>query len=539
VIIESTGAGVGATVAAPLRAELRGISKRFGATQALADVSLDLLPGEIHALVGENGAGKSTLVKILAGVHQPDSGTILLDGQPVEIAGPAEARRLGIAVVHQEPRLFPDLTVAENVFIGHAPAGWLGSIDWGATRRAAVALFAELDVQFDVNAPVRGLSMADQQLIEIAKSLSVEARVLILDEPTASLSAHEVERLFAIVRRLRQRGVAILFVSHRLDEVFALCDRATVFRDGRHVVTMATSALTTADLVRHMVGRSVSLFPKVETPIGDILLEVEGLSLAGSFRDVSFTVRSGEIVGFAGLVGAGRTEVARVLFGIDRRDSGEIRLGGTAVDFTSPSAAMTAGIAYVPEDRHQDGLVLDFTIAQNVTLPILPRLFPRLLVRAATERALAADQTRQFQVRMTGVDQLVGALSGGNQQKVVLAKWLASKPRVLILDEPTRGIDIGAKVEVHRIISELAASGLGIVLISSDLPEVLAMSDRILVMHEGRIAAEIDRAEATEERVMYAATGSVDGGVVEDGAGAADEPGGPSGGAGSRGGSDG
>jgi rhamnose transport system ATP-binding protein len=539
VIIESTGAGVGATVAAPLRAELRGISKRFGATQALADVSLDLLPGEIHALVGENGAGKSTLVKILAGVHQPDSGTILLDGQPVEIAGPAEARRLGIAVVHQEPRLFPDLTVAENVFIGHAPAGWLGSIDWGATRRAAVALFAELDVQFDVNAPVRGLSMADQQLIEIAKSLSVEARVLILDEPTASLSAHEVERLFAIVRRLRQRGVAILFVSHRLDEVFALCDRATVFRDGRHVVTMATGALTTADLVRHMVGRSVSLFPKVETPIGDILLKVEGLSLAGSFRDVSFTVRSGEIVGFAGLVGAGRTEVARVLFGIDRRDSGEIRLGGTAVDFTSPSAAMTAGIAYVPEDRHQDGLVLDFTIAQNVTLPILPRLFPRLLVRAATERAVAADQTRQFQVRMTGVDQLVGALSGGNQQKVVLAKWLASKPRVLILDEPTRGIDIGAKVEVHRIISELAASGLGIVLISSDLPEVLAMSDRILVMHEGRIAAEIDRAEATEERVMYAATGSVDGGVVEDGAGAADEPGGPSGGAGSRGGSDG
>jgi len=259
-----------------------------------------------------------------------------------------------------------------------------------------------------------------------------------------------------------------------------------------------------------MVGRAVSLFPKVETPIGDVLLEVEGLSRAGSFRDVSFTVRSGEIVGFAGLVGAGRTEVARVLFGIDRRDAGEIRLGGTSVDFTSPSAAMTAGIAYVPEDRHQDGLILDFTIAQNVTLPILPRLFPRLLVRAATERSLAVEQTREFQVRMTGVDQLAGALSGGNQQKVVLAKWLASKPRVLILDEPTRGIDIGAKVEVHRIISELAASGLGIVLISSDLPEVLAMSDRILVMHEGRIAAEIDRAGATEERVMYAATGSVD-----------------------------
>jgi len=495
-------------VAMQPRAEMRGISKRFAATQALDDVSLDLLPGEIHALVGENGAGKSTLVKILAGVHQPDSGTIWLDGEATQIHGPAHARALGIAVVHQEPRLFPDLTVAENVFIGHAPSGRLGTIDWGGTRRAAQALFGQLDVQFDVGAPVRGLSMADQQLIEIAKSLSVEARVLILDEPTASLSAHEVERLFAIVRRLRDRGVSILFVSHRLDEVFDLCDRATVFRDGRHVITTATSELTTADLVRHMVGRTVELFPKVETPVGDVLLEVEGLTKEGVFRDVGFSVRAGEIVGLAGLVGAGRTEVARVLFGIDQRDGGEIRLGGVPVDFASPSAAMHAGIAYLPEDRHQEGLVLDFTIAQNVTLPILPRLFPRFFVRASTERKVAHDYTEQFNVRMTGVDQLVGALSGGNQQKVVLAKWLASGPRILILDEPTRGIDIGAKVEVHRIISELAASGLGIVLISSDLPEVLAMSDRIVVLHEGRVTAEIPRDRATEERVMFAATGS-------------------------------
>ena len=493
-----------------IRADLRGISKRFGATQAIDDVSLTLVPGEIHGLVGENGAGKSTLVKILAGIHQPDNGTIALDGEPVEIAGPAQARALGIAVVHQEPRLFPDLTVAENVFIGHAPSGRLGTIDWSATRRSAARLFDQLDVQFDVGAPVRGLSMADQQLIEIAKSLSVDARVLILDEPTASLSAHEVERLFAIVRRLRDRGVAVLFVSHRLDEVFALCDRATVFRDGRHVVTTSTGELTTADLVRHMVGRAVSLFPKVETPIGELLLEVEGLTRAGEFRDISFSVRRGEIVGLAGLVGAGRTEVARVLFGIDRRDGGEIRLGGHAVSFATPSEAMDAGIAYLPEDRHQEGLVLDFSIAQNVTLPILPRLFPRLLVRASTERRVADEYTRQFDVRMTGVDQIVGALSGGNQQKVVLAKWLASKPRVLILDEPTRGIDIGAKVEVHRIISELAASGLGIVLISSDLPEVLAMSDRILVLHEGRLTAEIPRARATEERVMFAATGNLE-----------------------------
>lgn len=497
-------APVGAT---PFRAELRGISKRFAATQALDDVSLDLLPGEVHALVGENGAGKSTLVKILAGVHQPDSGTIWLDGQMTQIHGPAHSRSLGIAVVHQEPRLFPDLTVAENVFIGHAPAGRFGTIDWRAIRSAAQALFEQLDVRLDLGAPVRGLSMADQQLIEIAKSLSVDARVLILDEPTASLSAHEVERLFTIVRRLRDRGVAVLFVSHRLDEVFVLCDRATVLRDGRHVITTATTGLTTADLVRHMVGRAVTLFPKIDTPVGDLLLEVRDLSRAGAFRDVSFNVRAGEIVGFAGLVGAGRTEIARVLFGIDRADSGEIRLDGAPVSFASPSAAMHAGVAYLPEDRHQEGLVLDFSIAENVTLPILPRLFPRLFIRSATERAVAGDYTHQFNVRMTSVDQLAGALSGGNQQKIVLAKWLASRPRVLILDEPTRGIDIGAKVEVHRIISELAASGLGIILISSDLPEILAMSDRIIVLHEGRITAEITRQLATEERVMFAATG--------------------------------
>lgn len=508
------------------RAELSGISKRFGATQALADVSLTLLPGEVHALVGENGAGKSTLVKILAGVHQPDAGTIRLDGETLTIHGPANSRALGIAVVHQEPRLFPDLTVAENVFLGHAPSGRFGAIDWRAMRGAAQALFDELDVHLDAGAAVRGLSMADQQLIEIAKALSVDARVLILDEPTASLSAHEVERLFTIVRQLRDRGVAVLFVSHRLDEVFDLCDWATVFRDGRHVVTTATSELTTADLVRHMVGRAVSLFPKVETPVGDVLLEVKGLTRVGAFRDVSFSVRAGEILGLAGLVGAGRTEVARVLFGIDRRDAGEIRIGSRPVNFTSPSAAMTAGVAYLPEDRHQEGLVLDFSIAHNVTLPILPRLFPQLLIQTRTERRVASDQTDQFSVKMTGIDQQVAALSGGNQQKVVLAKWLASEPRILILDEPTRGVDIGAKVEVHRIISELAATGLGIILISSDLPEVLAMSDRIIVLHEGRVTAEIPRGEATEERVMFAATGNVGADAAAPAASATGDPGG-------------
>jgi rhamnose transport system ATP-binding protein len=495
-----------ATGTVPPALAIIGISKQFGATQALTDVGLELRAGEIRALVGENGAGKSTLAKILAGIHQPDSGTLALAGVPTVLRNPTDARAHGIAVVHQEPQLFPDLSVAENVFIGHVPAGQFRTVDWGAMRDGADALFEQLDVPLNGRALVRGLSMADQQLIEIARSLTFEASVLILDEPTASLSAHEVARLFSIVRRLRDRGVAILFVSHRLDEVFELCDQATVLRDGRLVASAPTSELTTADLIRHMVGRAVTLFPRVESPIGDVLLEVSGLSRSGAFEDVSFSVRAGEIVGFAGLVGAGRTEVARVLFGIDQRDAGVVRLGDRDEVFASPSAAMAAGVAYLPEDRHLDGLVLDFSIAHNVTLPILPRLFPRLFVRESTERSVGDGYATRLDVRMTGVDQPASALSGGNQQKVVLAKWLATEPRILILDEPTRGIDIGAKVEVHRIISELAASGLGIILISSDLPEVLAMSDRIIVLHEGRITAEIARADATEESVMYAAT---------------------------------
>ncbi len=506
----STAQAMSPAVPQPPRVEFRGVSKRFGATAALTDVTMDLRSGEVLALVGENGAGKSTLVKILAGVHAPDAGTILLDGVPTAIADPAAARALGIAVVHQEPRLFPDLSVAENVFMASPRKGSMGQISWRRMRQEAAAAFEQLDVRMDVTAPVRGLSMADQQLIEIAKALSLDAKVLVLDEPTASLSAHEVERLFTIVRRTRDRGVAVLFVSHRLDEVFELCDRATVFRDGRYVTTAATADLTTADLVRHMVGRAVTLFPKGEAKIGGVLLEVKGLALAGAFRDVSFHVRAGEILGFAGLVGAGRTEIARVLFGIEKATAGEVLLSGKHVEFAAPSAALGAGIAYVPEDRHQDGLVLDFSITDNVTLPILTRMFPRLFVRPAAERAVAERYTERLRVRMTGVDQQAQALSGGNQQKVVIAKWLATNPRILILDEPTRGVDIGAKVEVHHIISELAASGLGIILISSDLPEVLAMSDRILVLHEGRVTAEIAQADATEERVMLAATGQAE-----------------------------
>ena len=487
------------------RVELRSISKRFGATQALSDVSLAVAPSEVHALVGENGAGKSTLVKILAGVHLPDTGETLLDGVAVQLRSPAQARSLGIAVVHQEPRLFPDLTVAENVFMAHPPTARFG-IDWAAMSDATAATFRELEVHIDPAALVRGLSMADQQLIEIAKALSTEARLLVLDEPTASLSLHETERLFAIVERLRSRGTSVLFVSHRLEEVFALCERASILRDGRHVLTAATAELSTAELIRHMVGRAVTLFPKSESKAGEILLEVDGLGRDDVFRDVSFVVRSGEILGFAGLVGAGRTEVARVLFGVDRADAGSVRLDGTTVAFKNPGTALEAGIAYLPEDRHQNGLVLDFPIDANMSLPILDRLFPRLILRRPVERRLAEEQARRLSIRMQSVGQLAAALSGGNQQKVVLAKWLAAQPRLLILDEPTRGIDIGAKVEVHRIISELAASGLAVMLISSDLPEVLAMSDRLVVMHEGTITAELGRG-ASEEEVMFAATG--------------------------------
>jgi rhamnose transport system ATP-binding protein len=507
------GAAVERPVAQAPRAELREVSKRFGATQALASVSFELLAGEVHALVGENGAGKSTLVKILAGLYPPDSGLVLLDGQPQQIHGAAQARDFGIAVVHQEPSLFPDLSIAENVFLGHQPVGRAGSIDWRGMRRSAQALFDELGVRLDVASPVRGLSMADQQLIEIARALSFDAKVLVLDEPTASLSAHEVEQLFVIARQARAKGVGVLFVNHRLEEVFELSDRVTVLRDGRHVMTAPSSGLTPRDLIRHMVGRDVTMFPKVAATPGDVLLEVDGLSRAGEFEDVSFAVRAGEILGFAGLVGAGRTEVARVLFGVERPDRGVVRLGGRPVSFESPAAAIQAGIAYVPEDRHQEGLVLDFSVAENVSLPILARLFPRLFVGRRAEARVATEFSDELSVRPAGVDRVVSGLSGGNQQKVVIAKWLATKPRVLILDEPTRGIDVAAKAEVHRIIGNLAAEGLAIVLISSDLSEVLAMADRIIVMHEGRISAELSSAEATEEKVMVAATGQQAGGA--------------------------
>ena len=369
-------------------------------------------------------------------------------------------------------------------------------------------LLTSLDVSLSSHAPVQGLSVAEQQLVEIAKALSLQASVLVLDEPTAALSGHEVDELFAIVKQLRERGVAILFVSHRLEEVFMIADRLTVFRDGAHIITAPVSEMTTEEIIKHMVGRELSnLFPKGEAEIGEVVLEVRNLTRPGVFANVSFQLHRGEILGLAGLVGAGRTEVAQVIFGVDQAESGELWLKGKQVHIRSPQHAMEYGIAYVPEDRHQQGLVMNFSIASNITLPILQQVSRLGLVDPRREQKIAGEYSSQLRVRSTGVEQLVNALSGGNQQKVVLSKWLATNPSVLILDEPTRGIDVGTKAEVHRIISDLAARGLAIILISSELPEVLAMADRVIVLHEGRVTGTFAHSEATQERVMYAATG--------------------------------
>jgi rhamnose transport system ATP-binding protein len=490
--------------------EFIGISKQFGTIQALHDVDIAFYAGEVHALVGENGAGKSTLVKLLGGIHRPDTGVIMIDGTAVELHSPAQAQHLGIAVIHQEPTLFPDLNVAENVFMGRHPRDRFGRVAWKQMYQEVERLLASLDVDLSVYAPVRGLSVADQQLVEIAKALSLDARVLVMDEPTAALSPHEVEKLFAITKQLRQQGVAILFVSHRLEEISELADQLTVMRDGARVITAPASELSSEEIIRHMVGRELtSLFPKGKAEIGEVVLEVQQLTRKGVFRDINFQIRRGEILGFAGLVGAGRTEVARVLFGIDRADAGEIRIQDRPVHISSPRVAMRHGLAYVPEDRRQQGLIMDFTIAANMTLPIVQQVSRLGNVDRRRERSIATEYSQQLQVRSTGIQQLVKALSGGNQQKVVLAKWLITNPSILILDEPTRGIDIGAKAEVHRIISELASRGLAIILISSELPEVLAMSDRVLVIHEGRLTGTFERSEANQEKVMFAATGQM------------------------------
>ncbi|MFC1412686.1 sugar ABC transporter ATP-binding protein [Streptacidiphilus sp. N1-12] len=487
---------------------LRKAAKRFGAVRALEDGSVTLYPGESHALLGENGAGKSTLVKILAGVHQADSGELLIEGRPVVLSGPAASKAAGISIIYQEPTLFPDLSVAENIFMGRQPQRSGRRIDRAAMNRAAGEVFARLGVELDPDRQARGLSVADQQIVEIAKALSLDAKVLVMDEPTAALTSVEVDRLFEVMRTLRAQGAAVLFISHRLEEVFASCQRVTIMRDGRFVSTAPVEEVTVDSIIRSMVGRDLdALFPKTKTTPGEVVLEVEHLNRQGVFEDISLTVRRGEIVALAGLVGAGRSEVARAVFGIDRRTSGTVRVGGRELPNGDPRAAMAAGVALVPEDRRQQGLVMEMGIDQNVALASLGRLRRLGLIRRGAESALALTWAERLQLKFGRMRNPVSTLSGGNQQKVVLGKWLARGPSLLIIDEPTRGIDVGTKAEVHRILDGLVSDGMAVLMISSELPEVLGMADRVLVLHEGRITAELGRDEADEDSIMRAATG--------------------------------
>jgi len=487
---------------------IRDVSKSFGPVLAVQGVSFPLFAGEAHALLGENGAGKSTLVKILAGVHGADGGELLIDGEPVAFKGPAAARAAGVSVIYQEPTLFPDLSVAENIFVGRQPLGAGRRIDHGAMNREATEVFTRLGVHLDPERAARGLSVADQQIVEIAKALSFNARVLVMDEPTAALTTVEVERLFDVIRTLRAQGAAVLFITHRLEEAFASCQRVTIMRDGHTIRTAPIEDVTIDDIIRSMVGRDLdSLFPKTATEPGEVVLDVQELCRVGVFDDISFQVRRGEIVALAGLVGAGRTEVARAVFGIDRRTSGTVRVNGAELPNGKPLAAMKAGVALVPEDRRQQGLVMEMGIDQNVALASLGRLSRFGLIRRSSERELAKIWAGRLRVKFSRMGNTVATLSGGNQQKVVLGKWLARSPSLLIIDEPTRGIDVGTKAEVHRILDGLVADGLAVLMISSELPEVLGMADRVLVLREGRITAEFTRAQADEDAVMRAATG--------------------------------
>jgi rhamnose transport system ATP-binding protein len=483
-----------------------GLSKSFPGVRALHDVRFDVHAGEVHALLGENGAGKSTLIKIVSGVYRPDSGAIRVDGQEVRFAGPQEAQAAGIATVFQELLLFPDLTVAENIFLGHAPRSVWGGIDWTAMRARAAEILASLDIrELDVAAPVSTLSVANRQRVEIAKALSLNARVLIMDEPTAALPEADVLRLFAIVRNLRARGVGVVYISHRMAEIFTLADRVTVLRDGDFVATRQVADTSEQELITMMVGRVIDhLFPKLATKVGAPVLEVRDLVSPPVVRGVSFTVRAGEIVGLAGLIGSGRSEVAQTVFGISPATSGEILLAGETVRITSAGQAKRHGIAYVPEDRGTQGVIRAMNLRQNVSLAVLRRIARHGFIERDAEEELATDAIARFSIRARGPEQIVGKLSGGNQQKVVLGKWLATKPKLLIMDEPTRGIDVGAKAEIHRLMSELAAQGLAVLMISSELPEILGMSDRILVMREGRIAAEFARQDADQETIAHA-----------------------------------
>lgn len=489
--------------------QLHGITKIFPGVRALENVQLDLWPGKVTALVGENGAGKSTLVKVMTGIYQPEEGEILYKAIPIQLPNPEAAHKVGITAIHQETVLFDELSVTENIFVGqYLYTGFFKKLDWPEMHRRAQAILTRLEVQIDPRATLKTLSIAQRHMVAIARALSFEAQVVILDEPTAALSQHEILEFYQIVERLKQEGKAILFISHKFDEIFELADHYTILRDGAFVSSGDIHEISEERMVAMMVGRAITqTFPKVACEKGETVLEVKDLCHPTEFAHIDFTLRKGEILGFYGLVGAGRTELMQALSGVSRPSHGEIRLNGRAIHFHQPADAIRAGIVCVPEERQKQGAIIEMSIAENISLPQLSKLNPRGVLNAAREWQLADSYAKRLHVKAFSWRQAVETLSGGNQQKVVIGKWLATHPEVIILDEPTKGIDIGSKAAVHQFMSELVAQGLAVIMVSSELPEVMGMADRIIVMHEGLMVAQYRAGEATAEAIVSAASG--------------------------------
>ncbi|MEH7073466.1 sugar ABC transporter ATP-binding protein [Neobacillus drentensis] len=487
--------------------ELRGITKTFPGVKALDDVHFQLKPGEIHALMGENGAGKSTFIKVITGVHQPDEGEMYLNGQKVEFRNPKEAKNQGIAAIYQHVTCYPDLNVTENIFMGHEKVQkGTRRILWKEMHAEANKLLRELGANFDAKALMGTLSVAEQQIVEIAKALSTNAKIIIMDEPTAALTRNESEELYRITEKLRDSGTSVIFISHRFEDMYRLASKVTVFRDSKYIGSWGVHDISNEELIVAMVGREIKqLFPKTEAVIGEEVLSVENLGRTGFFAGVSFNLRKGEILGLTGLVGAGRSEVCQALFGIEPADKGKIRIKGLEKKITNPQQAMKQGIGYLPEDRQQQGLILSWGIDKNITLPSLDHLSSKGWLNKKKEEAIASSLSKKVSVKTPSIYNLVSSLSGGNQQKVAVAKLLTSDLDIIILDEPTKGVDVGAKSAIYEIISDLACQGYGVIMVSSEMPEVLSMCDRILVMREGRITAEIDGKYATQEAILEAA----------------------------------
>ncbi|MCC5955142.1 MAG: sugar ABC transporter ATP-binding protein [Natronohydrobacter sp.] len=487
---------------------LQGIVKTFPGVRALDGVDFEVMPGEVHALLGENGAGKSTLMKVLAGMYQPDEGQIMIAGHPVQMTTPIEAKAQGVVLIHQELSLVPEMSAAENIYLGELPRKSFGRVDWATLEERANAILKRLKCSFRAEVTVANLSIANQQMVEIARALTVDARVVVFDEPTASLTDAEKVVLFDIINDLKARGVGIVYISHRMDEIFTLSDRITVLRDGAYRGTLTTAVTNEDEVTRLMIGRSLDLSRDEAAPnFGKTMLEVRNLTCPGLFENVSFTVRVGEVVGFYGLVGAGRTEIAEALFGLRKPDSGEIRVDGEAAEITSPRAAIALGISLVPENRKEQGLVLQMNCRDNMTLPQVQALTTGPFVAQGAELAIFDKYRDRLAIKTPSWKQSAAVLSGGNQQKIVIGKWLSMTPRVLIVDEPTRGIDVGSKSEIHQLLRELAAQGYAVIVISSEMPEVLRVSDRIIAMYHGRIMREFDIKDVTEDSLVQAISG--------------------------------